>query len=82
MPKGFNDCVKNGGRVVTKKLKGNKYLHICYDKEGKAHSGEVKTKKKETKKKKAAREKKQIENSKKLVNSLKELQRYFNDKRT
>jgi hypothetical protein len=81
MPKGFNDCVKAGGRVVTKKLKGNKYLHICYDKSGKAHSGEVRTKKKENKKAKAIRERKQIEDSKKLIESLRELQKHFNDKR-
>lgn len=81
MPKGFDNCVKAGGRVVTKKLKNNRYLHICYDKKGKAHSGEIKTKKKEDKKTKAFREKKQIENSKKLVVSLRELQKHFNEKR-
>jgi len=42
MPKGFNDCKKNGGKIVTKKLSNGKYMHICYDKKGKAHPGEVK----------------------------------------
>jgi hypothetical protein len=42
-PKDFDECVRGGGRVRTKKLKGGKYLHICYDKKG-SHAGEVKTK--------------------------------------
>lgn len=46
MPKNFIACVKAGGKVVTKNLKGNKYMHICYDKDGKAYPGEIKTKKK------------------------------------
>lgn len=29
------------------KLKGGKYMHICYDKSGKSHAGEVHTGKKE-----------------------------------
>jgi hypothetical protein len=45
MPKDFDTCVKEGGRVRTLKLKGNKYIHICYDKQGKSHAGEVKEKK-------------------------------------
>lgn len=45
MPAGFNKCVKAGGRVRTKKLKGNKYMYICF-KNGKSYAGEVKTKKK------------------------------------
>lgn len=43
MPADFEKCVREGGRVRTKKIKGNKYIHICYDKQGKAHAGEVKT---------------------------------------
>ena len=43
MPQGFDNCVKNGGRVRTMKLKGNKYMHICY-KDGTSYSGEVKRK--------------------------------------
>ena len=42
MPKDFDKCVKDGGKVRTKKLKGGKYIHICYDKNGKSHAGEVK----------------------------------------
>ena len=45
MPKAFTDCVKNGGKVITKKLPKKKYMHICYDKNGKSHPGEVMTKK-------------------------------------
>lgn len=44
MPADFDKCVSDGGRVVTKSLKDNKYIHICYDKEGNPHSGELKTK--------------------------------------
>ena len=83
MPKDFEDCVKNGGRVRTKKLKNNKYIHICYDKNGNSYSGEVMTKKKESssfnKAAKAEREKKTIEDSKKLAESLLDLQKHFHD---
>jgi putative hemolysin len=48
MPKEFDDCVKNGGRVRTKTMKGGRYMHICFLK-GKSYPGEVK--KSETKKK-------------------------------
>ena len=70
MPAGFTNCVKNGGRIVTKKLKGNKYIHICYDKNGNSFSGEVKTKKDSGQT--------QIEKSKALLKSLEELQDYYN----
>lgn len=46
MGKKFNQCVKSGGRVRTLPIKGNRYMHICYDKKGKSHAGEIKTKKK------------------------------------
>ena len=45
MPKAFNQCVKNGGRVRTLKLGGNKYRHVCYL-GGKKFLGHIKTKKK------------------------------------
>ena len=46
-PADFEKCVREGGRVRTVAVKGqsNKYMHICYDKAGKSHAGEVKTKK-------------------------------------
>ena len=44
MPAAFLRCVKNGGRVRTKKLSGNRYMHICFL-NGKSYAGEVKTKK-------------------------------------
>jgi len=77
MPKAFTDCVDSGGKVVTKKLKGNKYINICYDKNGKAHSGEVKTRKKAKNKSKSAAD--QIKNSKVLVADLKRLKQHFDD---
>jgi len=40
----FENCVKQGGRVRTKTLKGGKYMHICF-KGGKSFAGEVKEKK-------------------------------------
>ena len=45
MPAAFEKCVRQGGKVRTKKLSKNKYIHICY-KGGKSYTGEVKTKKK------------------------------------
>ena len=47
MPADFDKCVSEGGRVRTVAVKGqpNKYMHVCYDKAGKSHAGEVKTKK-------------------------------------
>lgn len=46
MPADFDKCVKDGGKVITKELPKNKYIHICYDKDGNSHSGEVLTKQK------------------------------------
>lgn len=48
MPKAFDDCVKNGGRVRTIKHGKDKYQHICFI-NGKSYAGEVKTKKKKGK---------------------------------
>jgi len=45
MPAGFDKCRAEGGRIITKKLSGNKYIHICYDAKGKSHAGEVKLRK-------------------------------------
>lgn len=47
MPADFDKCVKEGGRVRTLKVGKDRYMHICYDKAGKSHAGEVKTKKAE-----------------------------------
>ncbi|MFZ5988420.1 MAG: hypothetical protein ACOYWZ_15025 [Bacillota bacterium] len=46
MPKNFERCVSQGGRVFTKTLSKGRYIHICVDKAGKTHSGEVKIKEK------------------------------------
>jgi len=43
MPADFEKCVADGGRVRTIKVGKDKYMHVCYDKSGKSHSGEVKT---------------------------------------
>ena len=43
MPAAFDKCVKSGGRVRTKELKGNKYIHICF-KGGKSFAGYPKNK--------------------------------------
>jgi len=54
MPADFDKCVAGGGRV--RRVSGpdkdhglgkDEYVNYCYDKKGKAHRGEVKTKKKE-----------------------------------
>ncbi len=42
MPQDFDKCVADGGRVRTKKIGKNRYIHVCYDKAGKSHAGEVK----------------------------------------
>jgi len=42
MPADFEKCVREGGRVRTKKLSGGRYMHICF-KDGKSYAGEVKT---------------------------------------
>ncbi len=44
MPEAFEKCVREGGKVITKTIKGGRDIHICY-KNGKAYPGEVKTKK-------------------------------------
>jgi hypothetical protein len=72
MPKGFTDCVNAGGKVVTKKLKGNRYINICYGKDGKSYTGEVK-------KSKASKLKQKIENSKVQVEDLRRLQKHFEE---
>lgn len=52
MPKNFTECVNEGGSVRTMPVKGGRYMHICYDKDGKSHAGEVKSKKDNTETKK------------------------------
>ena len=43
MPADFEKCVREGGRVRTKKVGKDKFVHICF-KDGKSYAGEVKTK--------------------------------------
>ncbi len=50
MPKAFDQCVREGGKVRTKSLSNGKYAHICYPKDGgDSVSGYVKKKQKEKK---------------------------------
>jgi len=79
MPKAFNNCVKNGGKVRTKNLKNNRYIRICYDKQGKAHSGKVMTRQKKSNEEKIKTnvKHKRISESKKLAKSLLELKKHF-----
>lgn len=44
MPRAFENCVKKGGKVRTKKLKKGRYQYICYL-NGEAYPGEVHKKK-------------------------------------
>ena len=50
MPKEFNACVNEGGRVRTMTLKGGRYMKVCFDKAGKSHAGEVHQKQSKSKK--------------------------------
>lgn len=45
MPEPFERCRRQGGRIRTKKLPNNKYIHICYL-GNQSYAGEVKTTKK------------------------------------
>jgi len=45
MPKAFEKCVREGGRVRTIKTSKDKYRHICF-RDGKSYAGHSKTKKK------------------------------------
>ena len=55
MPKGFDSCEKRGGRVRTKKLSDNRYIHICFI-DGKSFAGEVKHKKNDSLKNRVKKE--------------------------
>jgi len=45
MPAEFDRAVRAGGKVITKKLPGGKYVHLVKDASGNWVRGEVKTKK-------------------------------------
>lgn len=79
MPKDFMDCVKNKGRVVTKSLKGNRYVKICYGKDGKSYTGEVKLKKKTSaiNDNKLSKERSYIKHAKAQAADLLKLKEYF-----
>jgi len=44
MPASFHRCVAAGGAVRTKRLGGNRYMHICF-RRGRSYAGEVRTRK-------------------------------------
>ena len=54
MPEAFLKCIRDGGKVITKKIDKDRYMHICYDENEKAHPGEIKWKE-SSKEKKAKR---------------------------
>jgi len=76
MPKDFNNCVKNGGKVRHKTIKGGRYIKICYDKDGNSYSGGIK--KKNFNKFKDFNEHKRVNAKKKLESSLLNLKEHFN----
>jgi hypothetical protein len=78
--KDFEDCKKNGGKVVRKKLKGGRFISICYDKEGKSHAGDIGM----VKKNEEVKEKKEQASTKATptAEQLKELAEHFNSKRS
>ena len=79
MPKNFTECVNGGGKIRTKVLKNNKYIHICYDKDGNSFSGEVRTRKK--KKSKARRDtRKLIKQGRNLLPEIRRLQNLWHEK--
>ena len=43
MPADFEKCVRDGGRVRTRRLPNGRYQHVCF-KDGKMYEGEVKKK--------------------------------------
>ena len=45
MPQRFEDCVKRGGKVRTRKLSGNRFQKVCIL-DGKSFAGEIKKRKK------------------------------------
>lgn len=80
MPKNFVDCVKNKGKVITKTLKGGKYILICYDKDGKSYTSEIKKKKKKAMVNKAKKKDVFFEKEKAQINALLKLKKYFDKK--
>jgi len=44
MPKAFDDCVANGGKVRTMTPEAGKYMHVCFPRGGgPSVAGEMKT---------------------------------------
>ena len=73
-PTPFEKCVKDSGKVITKRLKHGRYMHICFDKKGKAFPGEIK------KKKKNKSNKKIIKNARATKDDLMKLQKVLHEK--
>ena len=80
IPKDFTNCVNSGGKVITKNLKGNRYVHICYDKKGNSYAGEIKKKKAKARKlSKKEKLQKKIKESRILAEKLIELKNHFDE---
>jgi len=41
MSKNFKECAINGGKVVVKRLKGDRTIKICYDPDGTSHASRI-----------------------------------------
>jgi len=76
MSEEFDNCARNGGKIRTKKLKNNKYIRTCYDKDGNSYTGEVMDKKKKSKAKKFHKRK---GGPKDLNESLLGLKKYYDE---
>ena len=74
IPKDFDDCVKLGGKVKKKLLKNDKYICICYDKQGKSYADKIRS----SKDIKVEVEIKKAPNEDALMDSLIKLKEHFN----
>lgn len=70
----FEKCIKAGGKIIIKRLKYGRYVRVCFDKKGKAHSGEIK------KRKKNKSNEKIVKNAKATEEDLMRLQKIFHER--
>ena len=73
MYKDYDEAIREVGKFKIKKIGNNKYVHICYDKNGKEYIGPVFTKKERHQKSKKVEKKKK--NHAKYKTDDKELQK-------
>lgn len=74
IPKDFDDCVKIGGKVKKKLLKNDRYICICYDKQGKSYADKIRNNKDTN----VEVETKKVPNEGALMDSLIKLKEHFN----